>query len=49
MNRDQTKLEEYLNSLRGEVISIVPHVTMKAFWIHGIDYVLIIEKSGNIR
>lgn len=44
INRDQGKLEDYLNGLRGEVVSIVPHVTMKFFWIHGIDYLLVIEK-----
>lgn len=43
MNRDQDKLEQFLNSLKGDVISIVPHVAFKAFWVHVIDYVLVIE------
>lgn len=45
MNRDQDKLERFLNSLKGEIISIVPHVAFKAFWVHVIDYVLVIEKN----
>ena len=27
MDRDQVKLEQFLNSLKGEVVSIVPNVT----------------------
>ena len=44
MNRDKDKLEQFLNSLKGEVVAITPHVTMKAFWVHVIDYVLVTEK-----
>jgi hypothetical protein len=42
--KDPANLELFLNSLTGEVISIMPHVTMRAFWVHGIDYLLITEK-----
>jgi len=46
-NNMQDKLEEFLNSLSGEVISIIPNVR-PSFQIMGasakIDYLLIIEK-----
>lgn len=42
--KDPRNLERFLNSLDGEVIGIMPHVTMKAFWVHGTDYLLITEK-----
>ncbi len=41
----QSQLEQFLNNLDGEVISVVPNVT-QYFLCYGakIDYVLIIEK-----
>ena len=47
MRRDQDKLELFLNSLKGEVISIVPHVAFKAFWVHVIDFVFVTERIEN--
>ena len=44
MTRDKDKLEQFLNSLKGEVVSITPHVAFGAFWVHYIDYVLVTEK-----
>lgn len=44
MTKDQAKLEQFLNSLKGEVVSIIPNVTLAAFWVHKIDFVLIVEK-----
>jgi hypothetical protein len=44
MTQDQSKLEQFLNSLEGEVITIIPNVTIKAFWVPQVDFVLIIEK-----
>lgn len=46
MTRDQVKLEQFLNSLEGEVVAIIPNVTVKAFWIHQVDFLLIVEKVG---
>lgn len=44
----QETLEQYINNLRGEIISIVPHVK-PTFQLMGatakIDYVLIVEKK----
>lgn len=46
MTTDQSKLEQYLNSLEGEVIAMVPNVSLGFFWIHRVDFLLIIEKLG---
>lgn len=44
MASDQSKLELFLNTLEGEIIAIIPNVTMGAFWIHRVDFLLIVEK-----
>ncbi|MEZ4836014.1 MAG: hypothetical protein R2873_29125 [Caldilineaceae bacterium] len=36
----------FLNSLEGEVVAVVPNVTMAAFWMHRVDFVLVIERIG---
>ena len=46
MTRDQGKLEQFLNGLEGEVMAVVPNVTIKAFWIPQVDFLLIVEKLG---
>lgn len=46
MTTDQTRLEQFLNNLEGEIIAIIPNVTMKAFWVHQIDFLLIVEKAA---
>ena len=50
MERDQVKLEQFLNSLEGEIISIIPNIVKtNIFQIYGvtrkIDFLLIIEKT----
>jgi hypothetical protein len=44
MTADQSKLEQFLNSLEGEIIAIIPNVTVHFFWAHRVDFVLIVEK-----
>ena len=44
MRRDKDKLEQFLNSLKGEVISIVPNVTFGPFFVPVVDFLLITEK-----
>jgi hypothetical protein len=44
MTRDQSKLEQFLNSLEGEVVAIIPNVAIDAFWVHKVDFLLIVEK-----
>ena len=46
MTTDQPALEQFLNSLTGEIIAIIPNVTLGFFWAHRIDFVLIVEKLG---
>jgi hypothetical protein len=44
MTSDQSKLEQFLNSLDGEVVAIIPNVT----WAPKVqvDFLLIVEKLG---
>ena len=45
MTSDQGKLEQFLNSLEGEVLAIVPNVTVTPFtWAARVDFLLIVEK-----
>jgi hypothetical protein len=42
---DQSKLELFLNSLEGEIIAIIPNVTVTPFtWASKVDFPLIVEK-----
>jgi len=43
MTEDQGKLEQFLNNLEGEVVAIIPNVTIGFLWIHHIDFLLIVE------
>ena len=45
MTSDQSKLEQFLDSLKGEVIAIIPNVTTGFFWFHKVDFLLVVEKS----
>ncbi len=42
MTRDQGNLEQFLNSLEGEVVAIIPNVT--PFPATYVDFLLIVEK-----
>ena len=44
MTKDGANLERFLNDLEGEVVSIVPNVTMGFFWMHRVDFLLVVEK-----
>lgn len=44
MTRDQGKLEQFLNSLEGEVVAVIPNVTIAFMWAHRVDFVLVVEK-----
>lgn len=41
MTRDEDKLAGFLNSLEGEVVAIVPNVTVSPIFV---DFLLIVEK-----
>jgi hypothetical protein len=44
MTTDQSKLEQFLNNLGGEIVVIIPNVTVGAMWAHRVDFLLIVEK-----
>jgi len=44
MRKDKDNLEQFLNDLKGEVISIVPNVTFGFFFLPVVDFLLITEK-----
>jgi len=46
MTSDQGKLEQFLNSLKGEVVAIIPNVTISFLWIPRVDFFLVVEKTG---
>ncbi len=46
MTTDQSKLEQFLNNLEGEVIAIFPNIALEFMWAHRVDFLLIVEKLG---
>lgn len=44
MTTDQSELENFLNSLTGEVVAIIPNISVWVFWAHRVDFLLIVEK-----
>lgn len=47
MTADQSKLEQFLNNLKGEIVAIIPNVAPVPFtWHAKVDFVLIVEKVG---
>jgi len=44
MTTDQRNLAQFLNSLEGEIVAIIPNVTISFFWVHKVDFLLIVEK-----
>jgi hypothetical protein len=43
MTADQAKLEQFLNSLEGDVVAIMPNITLGLTGPH-VDFLLIVEK-----
>jgi hypothetical protein len=44
MTQDQAKLERFLDGLEGEVVAIVPNVSVWFLMIHRVDFLLAVEK-----
>jgi hypothetical protein len=44
LRSDRGKLEHFLNTLDGEVVAIVPNVSLWVFWAHRVNFLLIVEK-----
>ena len=46
MTADPCYLEQFLNSLKGEIVAIIPNVTPVPFtWHVKVDFVLVVEKQ----
>ncbi len=44
MTRDQVRLEQFLNSLDGEVVAIIPNIQWFVLWVPRVDFVLVVER-----
>ena len=44
MTADQGKREQFLNSLEGEIVALIPNVGMSFFWVHHVDFLFMVEK-----
>lgn len=50
MEKDQTRLEQYLNSIEGEIVSIIPNIKPIFLPIGAtakVDFIYIVEKIAN--
>ena len=45
MTADPRYLEQFLNSLKGEIVAIIPNISIYIFWVHRVDFVLVVEKQ----
>ena len=46
MGRNKDRLEQFLNSLEGDVVSIIPNVTTGFFSTVRVEFLLVVEKVG---
>jgi len=46
MTKGQNKLEQFLNSLEGKIIAIIPNVTIKVMWVPEVNFILVVEEVG---
>ena len=46
MTQDQADLERFLNDLEGDVVAIIPNVTLHVLWAQRVDFVLVVERVG---
>ena len=44
MTKDRDDFEQFLNNLKGEVVSIIPNVTPGPFLVPYVNFLLIVEK-----
>jgi hypothetical protein len=44
MTKEQDKLEQFLNNLKGEVVAIIPNITPGPFLVPNVNFLLIVEK-----
>lgn len=47
MTEDQSELEKFLNSLKGDIVAIIPNIAPVPFTLHAkVDFLFIVEKVG---
>ena len=47
MTEDQAVLEQFLNSLKGDIVAIIPNIAPVPFtWHAKVDFLFIVEKAG---
>ena len=46
MTADQRKLEQFLNGLEGEIVAIIPNITVGTMWAHRVDFLTHCRKAG---
>ncbi|MBU7038723.1 MAG: hypothetical protein HXS52_12395 [Theionarchaea archaeon] len=44
MAEDQSRLEQFLNNLEGEVAAIIPNIALDIMWKHRVNFLFIVEK-----
>jgi hypothetical protein len=44
MASDQHRLEQFLNSLEGEVVAVIPNVTVGFLGFSRVDFLLVVER-----
>ena len=44
MTAEQSRLEQSLNRLEGEIIAIIWNVSIGFLWAHRVEFVLVVEK-----
>ena len=45
LGSEQSRLEQFLNGLTGDVVAVIPNVVTRAFWLTRVDFVLVVEKT----
>ena len=46
MAKDASGLEQFLNGLKGTVVAIIPNIAWGPFWVHRVDFLLIVEQTA---
>jgi hypothetical protein len=46
MARDQARLEQFVNGLAGETVAIIPNVAWGPCWVHRVDFLFGVERTG---
>ncbi len=44
MTRDAGNLQRFLDTLDGDIVAIIPNVTIQVLWKPQVDFVLVVEK-----